>query len=75
MRGGRTKDLSVDDLRSCVHSYDPLLEAWGSARATGELPPGVYRGACTAAGEELLHCGGIRVTANITPSFATRVWF
>ena len=58
MRGGRTKDFSVDDLRSCVHSYDPLLEAWGSARATGELPPGVYLGACTAAGSELFHYGG-----------------
>ena len=58
MRGGRTKDFSVDDLRSCVHSYDPLLEAWGSARATGELPPGVYGGACAAAGNELFHYGG-----------------
>ena len=58
MRGGSTKDFSVDDLRSCVHSYNPLLEAWGSARATGELPPGVYYGACTAAGEELFYYGG-----------------
>ena len=58
MREGCTKDLNVDDLRSCVHSYDPLLEAWGSARATGELPPGLYYGACTAAGEELFYYGG-----------------
>ena len=58
MRGGYTKDLNVDDLRSCVHSYDPLLEAWGSARATGELPPGLYYGACTASGEELFDYGG-----------------
>ena len=55
MWGGRTRDFSVDYdiLRSNVHSYDTLLEAWGSARAMGELPPGVYLGANAATGDEL----------------------
>ena len=73
MRGGYTKDLNVDDLRSCVHSYDPLLEAWGSARATGELPPGLYHGACTAAGEELFYYGGFEgLHGNIRSSALSR---
>ena len=72
MRGGLTKDLSVDDLRSCVHSYDPLLEAWGSARATGELPPGLYQGACTAAWGEVFHYGGYEGFGNIMSSALSR---
>ena len=78
MRGGRTKDFNVDDLRSYVHSYDPLLEAWGSARATGELPPGLYYGSSAVAREELFYYGGhdgsrrYSVLSRFTP--ATHTW-
>ena len=63
---------------SHMYSFDPLLEAWRRDSATGDLPPGVFNGACAASGGELYYYGGwsgyrpFSALSKFTPS--THTW-
>lgn len=60
MLGGRTECFSQDksELLSFIHCFDPVLESWSSHESSGELPPGIYDGACTSYGNCIYVHGG-----------------
>ena len=58
--GGHTKDFLEEksELPPSVYSFSPIFEFWVENRCSGVPPPGLYIGACAAAGQHLYVYGG-----------------
>ena len=57
---GRTVRYTAEreKLQSLVEVLDPLTETWTQKTTEGDIPPGVYDGACTSTGQDLFTFGG-----------------
>ena len=47
-----------EKLQSLVEVLDPLTETWTQKTTEGDIPPGMYHGACTSTGQDLFTFGG-----------------
>ena len=48
-----------EKLQSLVEVLDPLTETWTQKTTEGDIPPGMYQGACTSTGQDLFTFGGL----------------
>ena len=57
---GRTVRYTAEKekLQSLVEVLDPLTETWTQKTTEGDIPPGMYHGACTSTGQDLFTFGG-----------------
>ena len=57
---GRTVRYTAEKekLQSLVKVLDPLTETWTQKTTEGDIPPGMYQGACTSAGQDMFTLGG-----------------
>ena len=57
---GRTVRYTAEKekLQSLVEVLDPLTETWTQKTTEGDIPPGMFNGACTSTGQDLFTFGG-----------------
>ena len=57
---GRTVRYTAEKekLQSLVEVLDPLTETWTQKTTEGDIPPGMFSGACTSTGQDLFTFGG-----------------